>query len=139
MREHHYYVYILTNCSRHPLYTGVCHSVEQRHAEHKDRVDPDSYTARYSLNRLVYFERLQYNKNAIAREKQIKRWSRAKKIALIESVNPKWDDLSREWGQPIDFEEIVRKAREKQQNQDPSTAPRKGGAPLGMTRGNEIA
>ncbi len=128
MREQHYYVYILTNCSRHPFYTGVCHSLEQRHAEHKEKVDADSYTARYGLNRLVYFERFQYNKNAIAREKQIKRWSRAKKIALIESMNPKWDDLSREWGHPINFEEMVRKAHEAQKNQDPSTAPAAAGS-----------
>ncbi|MGH9509747.1 MAG: GIY-YIG nuclease family protein [Terriglobales bacterium] len=119
---------ILTNCSRHPLYTGMCNSLEWRHTEHKEKADPDSYTARYGLNRLVYFERFQYNRNAIAREKQVKRWSRAKKVALIESVNPKWDDLSREWGQPIDFEEIVRKAWRKQKNQDPSTAPAAAGS-----------
>ncbi|MGH9427604.1 MAG: hypothetical protein ACRD2L_15030, partial [Terriglobia bacterium] len=80
------------------------------------------YTARYNLNRLVYVESFQYVKNAIAREKQIKRWSRRKKIALIESVNPRWDDLSREWGQLIDFGKIVRRANDAQKNQDPSTA-----------------
>ncbi len=121
MREHHYFVYMLTN-SRHPIYTGVCHSLQQRHNQHKEKADPDSYTARYGLDRLVYFERFQYNRNAITREKQIKRWSHAKKVALIEAMNPKWDDLSRGFGQRIDFEEIVRKAKEKQKNQDPSTA-----------------
>lgn len=95
MRDHHYFVYILTNCSRHPFYTGVCHSLPQRHLEHRDKADSGSYTARYNLTRLVYFEGFHYINNAIAREKQIKRWSRAKKIALIESINPNWDDLRR--------------------------------------------
>ena len=121
MNDHQHFVYILTNCSRHPLYTGTCNSIERRHAEHKQKADPDSYTARYNLNRLVYVEPFKYVNGTIAREKQIKRWSRKKKMALIESVNPKWDDLSREWGQMIDFEEIVRKAQEAQKNQDPST------------------
>ena len=98
MRERCYYVYIITNCSRHPLYTGVTNSLGNRHVQH-DNPEPweDSYTARYQLDRLAYFERFQYVKNAIAREKQVKRWSRVKKIALIESINPKWDDLSRPW------------------------------------------
>ncbi len=122
MRDHSYFVYMLTNCSRHPLYTGMCSSVQRRHTEHKEKADPGSYTARYGLYRLVYLERFQYNTNAIAREKQIKRWSRKKKIALIESVNPKWDDLSREWGQLIDFEKIVAEAQQMQKNQDPSTS-----------------
>ena len=114
MSEHCYFVYILTNCSRHPLYTGVTNSLPRRHPEHKECTDERSYTARYNMNRLVHFERYDYINNAIAREKQIKRWSRKKKVALIERMNPKWDDLSREWGMPIDFEEIVRRAEEKQ-------------------------
>src|SRR5205085_1582922 len=98
MHESCYYVYIVTNCSRHPLYTGVTNSIGNRHVQH-DNPEPweDSYTARYQLDRLVYFERFKYVNNAIDREKQIKRWSRIKKIALIESINPKWDDLSRTW------------------------------------------
>jgi putative endonuclease len=83
-------------------------------------LNEDSFTAQYRLFRLVYFERFQYIGNAINRVKQIKRWTRAKKIALIERDNPKWDDLSREWGTLIDFEEMVRKAIAFQ-NQDPST------------------
>ncbi|MGH8612037.1 MAG: GIY-YIG nuclease family protein [Gammaproteobacteria bacterium] len=120
MRESRYFVYILTNCSHHPLYTGICRSLGQRHIEHKAKSDPFSYTARYGLNRLVYFESFQYVKNAIAREKQVKRWSRAKKITLIERANPRWDDLGREWGSKIDFAAIVQAAEEKQ-NQGPST------------------
>lgn len=127
MRGYGYFVYVLTNCSRHPLYTGVCKSVGERHQQHKQKVDPDSYTARYNLNRLDYFERFDYVNNAIAREKQLKRWSRAKKMALIERANPRWDDLSREWGTEIDFGAIVGAAEEKQ-NQGPSTSPAAAGS-----------
>ena len=104
MREHNYFVYILTNCSRHPLYTGVTNSLSTRCHLHKNpEPREDSYTSRYALTRLVYFERFQYINDAISREKQIKGWSRAKKIALIENVNPAWDDLTREFGkvQPL--------------------------------------
>jgi len=110
MREHRYFVYIMTNCSRHPLYTGVTRSVDRRSAQHKSGFDgPTSYTARYQIDRLVYFEKFQYVRDAIRREKQIKSWGRMRKIALIESVNPKWDDLSGGWQKSILME-----------NQDPS-------------------
>ena len=98
MREHCYFIYILTNCSRHPLYTGVTSKLRGRHGEHRAPLPwENSYTSQYKLNRLVYFEQFRYVKNAIDREKQIKRWSRAKKITLIERMNPKWEDLSRAW------------------------------------------
>ena len=98
MREHRYFVYIMTNCSRHPLYTGVTRSVDRRSSQHKSGFDGStSYTARYQIDRLVYFEKFQYVRDAIRREKQIKSWGREKKIVLIESVNPKWDDLSGAW------------------------------------------
>ena len=110
MREHRYFVYIMTNCSRHPLYTGITRSVDRRSAQHKSGLDgPASYAARYQIDRLVYFEKFQYVRDAIRREKQIKSWGRAKKIALIESVNPKWDDLSGQWQEALSM-----------QNQDPS-------------------
>ena len=102
MAEHSYFVYMLTNCSRHPLYTGVTSRLLARHDQHKQKRPWDNaYTAQYNLTRLVYYERFQFVQNAIAREKQLKRWSRKKKIALIERMNPKWDDLSREFGRPI--------------------------------------
>ena len=113
MRDYCYFVYILTNCSRHPLYTGVTRTLGGRHVQHNNP-EPweDSCSARYQLDRVVYFERFQYVKNAIAREKQIKRWSRAKKIALIERMNPKWDDLSRIWrGLPISANDHLEKAK----------------------------
>jgi putative endonuclease len=120
MQEYRYFIYILANCSRHPLYTGISNSVGERHRQHvSPELWQDSYTSRYKLERLVYFERFQYVKNAIAGEKQIKRWSRVKKIALIERINPKWDDLSRTWqGLPNSLSESG-----KAQNQGPSTSP----------------
>jgi putative endonuclease len=61
------------------------------------------FTSKYNVNRLVYFEAFEYVGNAIAREKEMKSWTRAKRVALIESKNPKWDDLTREWGKPQTF------------------------------------
>ena len=90
-----YYVYIMTNRSR-TLYTGVTSDLERRVYEHKQKLVP-GFTARYRITRLVYFEVSQGIQAAIAREKQIKGWLRAKKIALIESVNPGWKDMSLEW------------------------------------------
>jgi putative endonuclease len=90
-----YYVYIMTNTSR-TLYTGVTSNLERRVYEHKQKLVP-GFTARYNITRLVYFEATQDVHAAIAREKQIKGWLRSKKITLIESANPGWQDLSVEW------------------------------------------
>ena len=90
-----YYVYIMTNRSR-TLYTGVTSDLERRNYEHKGRLVP-GFTAKYRIRQLVYFEVTQDVHAAIAREKQIKGWLRAKKVALIESVNPEWEDLSVGW------------------------------------------
>ena len=90
MRE--YYVYIMTNHSRR-LYTGMTNDLERRVAEHKEGLAP-GFTQRYRINQLVYFEEYARVEDAIDREKQIKGWRRAKKIALIERLNPHWDDLS---------------------------------------------
>ena len=90
-----YYVYIVTNRSR-TLYTGVTSDLERRIYEHKGRLVA-GFTAKYRIEQLVYFEVTQDVHAAIAREKQIKGWLRAKKVALIESVNPEWKDLSVGW------------------------------------------
>ncbi len=90
-----YYVYIVTNHTG-TLYTGVTNNLERRVSEHKDKVLP-GFTSRYNITRLVYCETFADIREAIAREKQIKGWLRSKKIALIESVNPSWTDLSQEW------------------------------------------
>ena len=90
-----YYVYIMTNKSR-TLYTGVTNSLMRRVYEHKNKLVP-SFTNKYNIQFLVYYEAGSDIHAAIAREKQIKGWLRAKKIALIDSMNPQWKDLSEEW------------------------------------------
>ena len=90
-----YYVYLLTNRSK-TLYTGVTSNLEQRVWQHKHHVFP-GFTADYKIDRLVYFERYFSPHSAIAREKQIKGYTRLKKIVLIVSQNPTWEDLSAEW------------------------------------------
>ena len=90
-----YYVYILTNRSG-TLYTGITNNLERRTAEHK-RGTGSAFTRKYRINRLVYFEATDDVNAALAREKQIKGWLRAKKIALIEAENPSWHDLSEGW------------------------------------------
>lgn len=90
-----YYVYILSSKSK-TLYTGITNNLERRVYEHKHKLVP-GFTAKYNVVRLVYFEETPDVKAEITREKQIKGWSRAKKIALIESANPTWEDLSTSW------------------------------------------
>jgi len=90
-----YYVYIMTNKSR-TLYTGVINDLMRRVNEHKNKVIK-GFTSRYNIQFLVYYESTPSVHVALEREKQIKGWLRAKKIALIESMNPGWKDLSDEW------------------------------------------
>ena len=85
----------MTNQSR-TLYTGVTNDLERRVYEHKKKLVP-GFTAKYNIDRLVYYEATEDVNAAILREKQIKGWLRAKKIALIESTNPRWADLSARW------------------------------------------
>jgi putative endonuclease len=89
-----YYVYIMTNRSR-TLYTGVTNDLRRRVQEHKEKLVP-GFTQKYNITQLVYYEETPDVRAAIAREKQIKSWLRAKKVALIESVNPGWRDLGDE-------------------------------------------
>ena len=97
MRESPCAVYIMTNDRRTVLYTGVTSDLRARVHEHRTRRDPSSFTARYNATKLVYFELTPNVAAAIAREKQIKGGPRSRKIALIESVNPDWHDLSADW------------------------------------------
>ncbi len=97
MTKGNYYVYIMTNKYNTVLYTGVCNNLARRVREHKNKVNPRSFTARYNINKLVYYEYFTDINAAIAREKQIKSWVRAKKVALIESMNKNWKDLTKEW------------------------------------------
>lgn len=92
---HAYYVYILASRSRVP-YIGVTNDLQRRIGEHKQQ-KVKGFTARYNVTRLVYYEETQSSRSAVQREKQVKGWTRKKKIALIESMNPDWKDLSEEW------------------------------------------
>lgn len=97
-----FWVYIMANVGgpAATLYTGITNDLERRVYEHKN---PDtakqraSFTSRYRLTRLVYWEEFQYVNDAIAREKQIKGWRRERKLELIASINPGWRDLSDDW------------------------------------------
>ncbi len=91
----HYYVYILTNRSG-TLYTGMTNNLERRLYQHKNKL-VHGFTKKYNITRLVYFETFGDVRDAIAREKQIKGWRRSKKIDLIKSSNPKWQDLTEDW------------------------------------------
>ncbi|HZY72611.1 MAG TPA: GIY-YIG nuclease family protein [Edaphobacter sp.] len=95
------YVYILASGFKR-FYIGVTTELELRVLQHKNDFHPDSFTARYNIKDLVYFERFADLPSAITREKQLKRWSRIKKIRLIVAENPTWRDLSEDWGQPIE-------------------------------------
>ncbi|MEW6143147.1 MAG: GIY-YIG nuclease family protein [Chloroflexota bacterium] len=89
-----YYVYIMTNKWNTTLYTGITSDLRKRVYEHKEKL-VDGFTKRYNINKLVYYESCGDVENAVMREKQIKRYRRARKIKLIESVNPQWSDLSK--------------------------------------------
>jgi putative endonuclease len=86
-------VYIMTNFKNTVLYTGVTNDLIRRVYEHRSGLDPKSFTSKYNITKLVYFESFHSIEEAIAREKQIKGGSRKKKEKLINSVNPEWKDL----------------------------------------------
>ena len=88
-----YYVYMLTTRNNTALYTGVTNNMQRRLYEHKNKL-LDGFTKKYNISKLVYFETYSEIKYAIAREKEIKGWTRAKKNALVASSNPEWQDLS---------------------------------------------
>jgi len=90
-------VYILTNDRRTVLYTGVTSNLEQRLARHKLGWSTKAFSTKYNVHTLVYVEVTSDISAAIAREKQIKGWRRAKKVAIIEAANPEWRDLSDAW------------------------------------------
>jgi putative endonuclease len=87
------FVYILTNYKNSTLYAGVTSQLPDRIKQHKEKRYPNSFSARYNLNKLVYFEQFQMIGDAIGREKQIKGGSRLEKVKLIESLNQEWKDL----------------------------------------------
>ena len=90
------FIYIITNKNNTTLYIGVTSNLIQRIEEHKQKRYQNSFSARYNLEKLVYYETFQMIADAIGREKQLKGGSRAAKIKLIESINPNWNDLYEE-------------------------------------------
>jgi putative endonuclease len=90
-----YYVYIITNYTNSTIYTGITNNLIRRIKEHKDKINP-SFSSRYNLYKLVYFEVFDKPLTAINREKQIKKYSRMKKDNLIKTMNPDWNDLLEE-------------------------------------------
>ena len=91
-----YYVYILASKRNGTLYIGATNDLERRVFEHKNKV-VKSFTSRYDVNLLVYFEDHESTEDAFAREKQLKKWNRKWKLRIIEEKNPNWEDLSLSW------------------------------------------
>ena len=93
MREKTYYVYLLTNWNNAVMYVGMTNDLERRIFEHKEK-RVKGFTEKYNVSKLVYFEQTSDVNVAIAREKEIKKWRREKKDALVKQLNPDWRDLS---------------------------------------------
>ena len=95
MSNYNFYVYILTNPAKTVLYIGVTNDLSTRLQQHFDkRGDEKTFTGRYHCYNLIYYEHHTYINNAIAREKELKKWNRAKKNALINEFNPEWKILN---------------------------------------------
>src|SRR5258708_37759087 len=107
--EKRYYVYIMASRSL-TFYTGVTGDIHHRALQHRAG-KVEGFTNKYHINRLVYCETFKYVNNAIAREKQSKAWTRAKRLALIKTMNPGWQDLADGWGEPTKMQ-IPRSARD---------------------------
>jgi putative endonuclease len=91
---YNFYVYILTNKNKKVLYTGVTNDLKRRLQEHKEKINPNSFTARYNVEFLLYYEHFTWIQLAIAREKEIKDLKRDKKEILINTINPNWNFLN---------------------------------------------
>ena len=107
--ERHYFVYIMSSRSK-TLYVGVTNNLIHRTLQHKTGVI-QGFTSRYNIHRLVYVEHFADIRLAISREKQIKSWRREKKIALIEHLNPTWQDLAEQWSNSAATADSSRVAR----------------------------
>ncbi len=93
----HWYVYMMTNKMFGVLYIGVTDNIDERVKEHKLKIYPKSFTAKYNCDKLVYLEEFGIGYEAANREKSLKKWKREWKIKLIEEVNPSWMDMSLNW------------------------------------------
>ena len=97
MREYHFYIYILTNKINTCFYIGVTNNLINRLNQHKNKKNANSFTARYNINKLVYYEEYQYIQDAIQREKELKGWKQYKKIELIKSKNSSFIDVGKDF------------------------------------------
>jgi putative endonuclease len=127
MRKYTTCMYIMQSVSRRVLYVGFCRDFVNRVWEHKTHAI-EGFTDDYDVTRLVYFEEYRLAPNAIAREKQVKRWRREKKEKLITLKNPSWVDLAADW---FTTEEIANEIRKNQNKRSLDSAAL--AAPLGMT------
>lgn len=96
------FVYFMSNAGNRVIYIGVTSSLTKRVWEHKTGLYPDSFSSKYKLNKLVYWEEYDDIRDAIAREKQLKAGSRKKKVDLIRKENKNWEDLSKDWYEDLD-------------------------------------
>ena len=101
MKAHQYFVYIMSSNSG-TLYIGISNSIYRRALQHKTG-NIEGFSSKYHCNRLVHYESFDNVHHAIGREKELKGWTRPKKIALIESRNPRWTDLAEHWGAQMLF------------------------------------
>jgi putative endonuclease len=101
VKEYQYFVYIVSSNSG-TLYIGMTNSIYRRALQHKHG-EIEGFASKYGCTRLVYYESFDDVHKAIGREKQLKGWTRAKKIALIESTNPRWEDFAEKWGAEMVF------------------------------------
>lgn len=95
MRQHNYYIYILTNKNKTVLYIGVTNDLQRRLYEHENGINP-GFTKKYNCHFIIYYEHFTFIQHAIDREKEIKKWRREKKEKLIASFNPDWKFLNEE-------------------------------------------
>ena len=95
-----WFIYIISN-NAHKLYCGITNDLHRRVKEHKQREFLNTFTARYTFDRLVYYEAAPDQRSAAKREKQIKSWRRSKKVAMMQDKNPNWIDLSSNWGSSL--------------------------------------
>ena len=109
MRKHKYFVYIVSSRSG-TLYIGMTNSIYRRALQHKSG-EIEGFSSKYHCCRLVYYESFDDVHKAIGREKQLKGWTRAKKIALIESKNLRWEDMAEKWGAEMLFPGEAMKGR----------------------------
>ena len=92
-----WYVYIMANKRDGVIYIGVTNNLDERVKEHRLKIFPKSFTAKYNCDKLIYFEKFENGADAVKREKRFKKWKRDWKIELIEEMNPTWTDLTLNW------------------------------------------